>query len=437
MNRRQAAKSESRQELRTRKILVGFLFAAGVTLMIAVALGHLGRLPNSQNDPEAVPLAAASGSTDGDLLSFAASPATSGAELPERSFLRNMAAALGAIQGVQDPVQQNEKLEALGQEIGEADLPAAIEFLNGRTPAALERDLKLRLIRRWAGIDPSAAAEWVSQIPMGSERQEAIEGVAIVWANRNLLDAAGWVRHLSDAAERNGGALSVAYEAARTDPVAALELAIEVPAGESRDNLVTHAASQWAVKNPAAALEWAKQISDRDLHERVLTAITTVWGEADPIAAATLAVQELIPGKQQDDAVVGIVQRWVQKKPQEAAAWVLKFPEGTLRDTALEELVKLWTDQDVKAAGLWLNGVADSSARDVGVGAYVTKIATQTPAAAARWVEEIQGKALRLRESEALGEAWLNSDEAAARLWIKQTGLSEATKARLLAAGRN
>jgi hypothetical protein len=437
MNRRPAAKCESSHESKGRKSLAGFVVGTGLTLIVAVALGHFGGLATSQKSPETAPVDAPSRPQEGDLLPVEFSPATVATELPARPFLRNLAATLAAIQTVSDTLRQDEKLETLAQDIGEADLPAAIEFLNRRAPALLERDLKLRLIRRWAGIDPHAAADWVSQTPMGSERQEAIEDVAIIWANQNLLDAAGWVRQLPGAAERNGGVLSVAYEAARTEPVAALELAMELPAGESRDNLITHAASQWVATYPEAALEWVKQIPDGHLHERVLAAITTIWGEADPIVAATLAVTELSPGKPQDDAVVGVVQRWVQKKPEDAAAWVIGFPQGTLRDTALEELVKLWTDQDVRAAGLWLNGVADNSARDVGLSAYVTKIATQTPELAAQWVEEIRGQDLRLRESEALGEAWLNSDVTAARLWIRQAGLPETTKARLLASGRN
>ena len=203
------------------------------------------------------------------------------------------------------------------------------------------RDSELETIRDWAGTEPRAAADWVSRLPAGPARHDAIKGVAIVWANSDLPSAIQWVRQLPDGEERHSAILSVAYEAARTDPMEALTLAREIPANQSQVDLITHAAAEWAATAPAAAAEWATQIPDVALRESVLVSVATAWGDSDPVAAANLAVNTITEEKQQDDAIVGIVQRWGQQDADAATAWVTPFPEGILRETALENLANL------------------------------------------------------------------------------------------------
>jgi hypothetical protein len=242
-------------------------------------------------------------------------------------------------------MEQAEKLASLAQEITPADLPEVVAFLNEEESTKLGRALELRLLRQWAGNDPQTAANWVSQLSLGSARPEGINAVAVVWANQNLSEAVQWMRQLPGEGERTDALVTAAYEAARTQPVEALKLASELPPSEPRNDLIIHAASQWAAQTPEAAAEWAGRITDSNLRQRVLAEVATAWGESDPVAAATLASQALSPGKPQSDAVVAVVQRWAPKQPAAAAAWVAEFPAGTLRDTALQELAKLQPEQ--------------------------------------------------------------------------------------------
>jgi hypothetical protein len=273
---------------------------------------------------------------------------------PTQAWLRGFRDALDRIEISRDWLQQNEALETLARRVPLSGMAAALELLSRAGSTSLEEDLKLRLIRRWAGADPRAAADYLTAAPVDRLHQEAVNDVAIAWANVNVAEATDWAQGLPEGEQRDGALLNVAYEAARADAVAALHLAMELPMGEGRDDLITHAAGQWAATTPEAALEWARQIVAPELRARVLSAIATVWSETDPVAAGALAVKELSAGKQQDDAIVGVVQRWVQREPEAAAAWVVDFPDGSLRDTALEELVKLWSDQDTAAAAAWI-----------------------------------------------------------------------------------
>jgi hypothetical protein len=243
---------------------------------------------------------------------------------------------LESLEAEPDLVRGEELMQASVDSVDPTDLPAVIASLQDGNQTPLSVALRLRLLRRWAGKDPQAAADWIDQTPAGEARQEAINGVAIEWANQSLVETLAWARRLPEGAEQQGALLNTAYEAARTAPTEALAVAAEITDNQEHDNLVTHAALQWAAVAPAQAAAWAKQINDAALRQRVLTGVATAWGESDPVSAAKLALQSVAPGRLQDDAVIGIVQRWVQNDPKAAAVWVSQFPKGQLRQTAIE-----------------------------------------------------------------------------------------------------
>jgi hypothetical protein len=105
--------------------------------------------------------------------------------------------------------------------------------------------------------------------------------------------------------------------------------------------LIVHAATQLTTLSPDEAADWAEQIPNQNLRQRVLSAVATEWSCSNPSAAANLALHELPQGRFQDNAVIGIVQRWALSDPGSATGWVQEFTPGTLRDTAFEVLNSL------------------------------------------------------------------------------------------------
>ena len=260
--------------------------------------------------------------------------------------------------------------------------------------------------------------------------------MASVWAKQNLAAATEWARQLADPGERQGGLISIAYEVVRGNPIEAINLAIELPGDRARNDLITHSASEWAAKNPKDAVAWALQVDDETLRQRLLAATATAWAGKEPAAAANMVVASLPPGKPQEDAVMGIVQQWVQRDPRETVAWVLKFPGGPLQDTALEEVVKLWVDRDPVRAGEWVRKL-DGDHRDAAVAAYAGKLTLRSLEAAGEWAQSIRDETLRTRAMENVAESWMTSDPAAARRWISSALLPEPTRSRLLAPQSN
>jgi len=282
-----------------------------------------------------------------------------------------------------------EDLQAWADGIGLADMPAALRHLQDQEPGDDGVDLTVQILRKWADSDVLAAARWVEQMPEGEARHHALNAVAIIWANQELAEAIGWVSQMVDGSERQDAVKSVAYEAARSDPEVALRLAVELPVEVGRDELIQYVVLQWAANDPEGAAAWGKQIGAETLREQTLAGIATVWAETDPTAAATLAVASMVPGRTQDDAVMGIVQRFVQKDPEMTAVWVDKFPDGNLKQTAVENVVKLWADSDVQQLGEWLNLLPVGPARDTAVSAFAGWLMPSAPAIAAQWARSI------------------------------------------------
>jgi len=342
--------------------------------------------------------------------------------------LRSQAEAVNAV-----PEEEREEARVrLVKSFSQVELPGLLQALGKATdPASVE--LRQLLLRRWAASDPWAAANWAANVADVSSQRESLRQVGLVWAQTDLPQTIQWAQSWLDTEQRQSVCLALANEAVRTDPQTALTLAADLSLGQGSRNLVIHAAAQWAVADPAAAAAWAGQIEDVGLRDQVMSGIATEWSSRDPVAAATLALQSISAGQSQDNALVGIVQRWAETDPETVANWVLAFPAGSLQQSALENLVKPWARQDAGQAGDWLNTLAGGTVRDTSVAAYATAIAPGTPDAAAEWAASIAQETIRVHVLNAVVKGWLVQDSASAQMWITESSLVTSEKTQLLA----
>jgi hypothetical protein len=348
----------------------------------------------------------------------------------QRQSLLRLENALQEIYSEGDALKREALLEAWLKEVALGEIPALVDFLDQDVGSPLRHEIIFRLFRKLSETEPETAAHLAEQRPESPERLRLLNVVAINWAARNLAETAAWARQLPEA-DRAGVMTKVAYEAVGQDLTQALELARELPADDNRNELITHIAGEWSVKNPEKIAEWAGKLEDETLRQQVISRVAAAWGDTNPSAAAELAIKSLPAGKPQDDAVVGIVQRWGQTKPADAGAWVAQFPEGPLRETAAEELVKLWADKNTPEAGVWLNSLPTGPTRDAAASAYVGKILHANPTTAAQWATQIANESLRNSVMERVASSWMPASPAAARAWISQSTLPDDVKQRL------
>ncbi len=261
----------------------------------------------------------------------------------------------------------NEPSETAADSIPVAGIPAALQWLANRDdqPAA---GLRESLVRRWAEIDPAAAAEWINRFAPLSSYQQCVLQVATAWGGSDPAAAAQWAGSLPGDA-RSAALTSIAYEAARQDPVTALNVAAGLAPGAERDKLVAFATSQWAAADAKSAASWAAASQDESLRQRLVAAIAIGSAERDGGQAAALLAGNCPAGVEQNRAAVAILQRWTQQAPRDAASWLAAFPDTPARGQAAEVLVQLWAVQDPPAVAEWLHSLSEGSLRSAGLAA--------------------------------------------------------------------
>ena len=279
--------------------------------------------------------------------------------------------AIRDVTAIVDPIQESEAIETHAHTITAADLPGWANALASSNEAGSASELQAGVLRRWTGENPAEAATWAAKHLGPVVRQEAIQQVALAWADMDLPKAVEWVAGLPSDAARSAVLGNLGYELARTAPVAALALVADLLPGLDRDDLTVHAVSQWATLDALAATEWACAIPSLALRERVLASIAAAMADQNPEAAVILTTQAMWPGESRNQAAIAIIQRWTQHDPRSAAAWVQEFPAGDLQEAAIRNLVAVWSREGAEGPMGWLNSLPSDAMRAVGAEALV------------------------------------------------------------------
>src|SRR5205085_2854504 len=141
---------------------------------------------------------------------------------------------------------RSELSERAPEPMADADIPAAIETLFASDKAA-DAEMSRLLLRRWADKDAPAAARWTAEHADRPFYGEALQQVAVAWANTDLASAAGWIKGLPETESKQSAVLSLASEASRSQPTTALDVLSTLAPTPERDDVLAHAVSEWAV----------------------------------------------------------------------------------------------------------------------------------------------------------------------------------------------
>jgi len=276
---------------------------------------------------------------------------------------------LASIAAETDPDAKSSAVEWAGRSIPSVEMPEMLSLLknNSTSDAA---DLRKALVARWAEENAPAAAAWAVQLPESPGSREALVQIAVGWANTDLLAATAWANALPEGAGKQAVLLNVANEAARTDPLAALGLVVTLSPSAERDDSLVHGISQWAGTDPSVAIAWAGKVPDPNLRQRLLGAAAIAAASQDGAVAANLVTSGVLQGAERDRAMVAVVQRWAQRSPAAAAAWLTPFPDSPARDTAVQHLVSVWAMQSIDAAQAWVRQLPEGSFRNAASTAY-------------------------------------------------------------------
>jgi len=145
-------------------------------------------------------------------------------------------------------------------------------------------------------------------------------------------------------------------------------------------------------------------------------------------------VAALPPGKEQDRAVLAVINHWTGTDPAAAAAWTTQFAEGPLRERAMSVVARQWGLRDWNAAAGWMETLPMGSSRDAAIGAFVTSADGYDIKLALEWANQMEAPDSRAKRVEDTARRWLREDSAAARAWLEKAKLPAGIAERLLSA---
>lgn len=194
-------------------------------------------------------------------------------------------------------------------------------------------------------------------------------------------------RMCAEPQERDKLLAQVAWNAMELDPEVARE-AIDSLMLESPDRiaLLQHFAMRMADENPDEALKWAATLESEREAAAARVRIALVIADSDPARGANLLSEHGLANREFEVAVVQVLQRWSNKSPQDAAAWVAVFPPGEFRKAGVETVASGWLGSDPQAAFAWLSTIGDEQIRTEAGDAFAKTYLQQTPETREAWL---------------------------------------------------
>jgi hypothetical protein len=370
----------------------------------------------------------------------------------------DLAAARGTIDKMPDSMIQKAAVAGIIEALSETDPRQAFDLAQKTTTYS---NIIRTFFANWAEKNPEEAAAYALKLPPGFQRDAAIGESAHVWAKSDLQSALRWAESLSekDAVGRMGSgsplltifmtwvdddsetafrwlqempegsqkssvltAIARDFRYQNHDLAFAERLIAQLPPGKLQDNARVEFVRSWSNSDLESAIAWAQKQSS-EVQEVTFPALAGSLADRDPAAALKLVAN--LNEEKKDKAIKDVLDRWSNKDPAAAAAWVQQQP---LKAVYLERVALRWVPKDLSGATQWVNSLSESLAKDQMLVRVVVNIQDQNPKVAVAWIEGISDEAKRNDAYRALARNWLRNDPAAAEAWLESAPLPEALK---------
>ncbi len=176
---------------------------------------------------------------------------------------------------------------------GQDDPQAALAWAGGLEDDHARNIALAGAICQWGSVETVKAAGYVQAMPDSTAKETSVRFIADTWARDDPSAAAQWVANLPSPQRDNYsdvyGQLGGIW--AQNNPVEASNWLERLPAGSNRDAAVFSFADTIASSDPGTAYAWAESIGDADSHQQAVFSALQKWMQTDP-ASATGAVQK-------------------------------------------------------------------------------------------------------------------------------------------------
>ena len=219
---------------------------------------------------------------------------------------------------------------------------------------------------------------------------------------------------------RDSTAAALAASWARDEPLKAAEWAMKLAKPDAPENTANQAAHfaflRWIHVDRAAALAWLRSQPESPLRNSIGTNAASFVAEAGDLDAA-VELCHPSTSKVDQSATAHLVQIYVERDPDAAAAWLATVPNAINNATA-SKLFSSWYPNDPMAVGRWVENLPAGKGRDEALNALVQKLSWESPSVAAEWTETIADSNLRQQAAGFTFQSMRRDDPERAREWL-------------------
>jgi hypothetical protein len=365
--------------------------------------------------------------------------------LASRWAAEDPAAAVSGVKELKGALLEPVLLGLVG-ELVKTDPGAARELLTVAPPSSFRHRIAWHLFRSWAEHDLSSTVAWVSELPDGWMKEQAMEGILEPWSRVDPAAAASYFESLPRRYESCLERLAGTW--ASRDPSGAWTWGSALPPGPSKRAVLRRVLAVMAQSDPRAASALVPGLESTLLPEdraAVLGEIARVWAETD-IEAAARWFQELPPGIVSDEGVNALCTGLAEVAPAFAAEFIAGLPPGAERAVGMGALARVWAHRDIDGALAWTKGLkgeerscalrtifplwAESDVqaalsyartmepKDV-VSDVLSALASADPESAAAFIDELPPELRWEMTTLSIVNAWTEVDPRAAAAWVE------------------
>jgi hypothetical protein len=347
--------------------------------------------------------------------------------------------------------QRSRAMAGIADGMDVAQVRQALEELKTRSIRDADQ-IRLRLIERWAELEPEAALRYAETLSQGSDAQYAIAAVIGTWGANNAKAAEDAVERMADGFPKSIARAAMVSVLAASNPHRAFALLEQSRpfyenitalfgtwAERNPDEAAAHAlklradwqqslalkivAEKWNKSDRDGALAWAQSlpsipgegvtIERRD--PKPLAAVLKTWFSED--AESALRWLEQQPDSAMKTDVLGVLSKDLgSENPQQAVEAASMMPAGKAQESALRNLIREWGESDFDGALDWAQQHTDQRIRNSLLPPLVDQLASRDPHAALDIAQTLEGES-QTRSVSGVLRAWAGKEPEAAAEW--------------------
>ncbi|MEM1223616.1 MAG: hypothetical protein AAGH40_12740 [Verrucomicrobiota bacterium] len=292
-------------------------------------------------------------------------------------------------------------------------------------------DRKVRdTIRAIAEIDPERAKEFVSQMPIGNGRKNALGSIGSALAQNDPAEALAFASSLEFEEEKRQVLSNMSWRLARGDVLGVSQMILASNDPMVERQLGGSLVDEWSIYDREAAMDFANSLSSEEAKSNAMQRIVKNWIQSDPGEVMLYLETEVTDQNKQRNYLKNAFYDWSRQDPAEAVRWLDALPEsaeGTRADL-YRDVARAYLNHDTYAASEWIGSLEEGEPRDRSVQALVDNIYRKDPESAFIWAETVGGKKMRKNTLERSVREWVKIDPDAAYEAVKDSKIEAAEK---------